>query len=78
MDHSAKSISELLLERLRESAALEAAEEAEPPPGLPVEPLPAPPRVDIPPGPGRTPDRSGARRAYGQAAGAASRPLGSG
>lgn len=78
MDHSAKSISELLLERLRESAALEAAEEAGPPPGLPVEPLPAPPRVDIPPGPGRTPDRSGARRAYGQAAGATSRPLGSG
>lgn len=67
MDDTAKTISELLLERLRESAALEAEGEAVPPFGVPVE-LPvaaAPPEHQK--GAEAQPDRNGARRAYAQA-----------
>lgn len=67
MDDAAKTISELLLERLKESAALETAGEAGLPPGFPAE-LPvaaAPP--GFPKGAEHPPDRNGARRAYAQA-----------
>lgn len=67
MDDTAKTISELLLERLKESAALEAAGEAVLPFGTPVE-LPvaaAPPELQK--GAEAQPDRNGARRAYAQA-----------
>lgn len=67
MDDTAKTISELLLERLKESAALEAEGEAVPPFGAPVE-LPAaaaPPELQK--GAEAQPDRNRARRAYAQA-----------
>lgn len=38
MDHKAQSISEFMLERLREAAALEASGGAEPPPRRPAPP----------------------------------------
>ncbi len=67
MDDTAKTISEFLVERLRESAALEAAGKDVPPPGVLVE-LPvvaAPPELRQ--GVERPPDRNGVRRAYTQA-----------
>ena len=76
MDDTAKTISELLLERLKESAALEAEGEAVPPDAS-VGPLGA-----VPPEFRREaeaqPDRNGARRAYAQTAREDSHPLGSG
>ena len=77
MDDTAKTISEFLLERLKESAALEAAEGAEPPPGVPADPLGAVlPELRREAEP--RPDRNGARRGYAQTAREDSRPLGSG
>ena len=67
MDDTAKTISELLLERLKESAALEAAGESVSPFGAPVG-LPveaAPPELQK--GAEAQPDRNGAQRAYAQA-----------
>ena len=66
MDDTAKTISELLLERLKESAALEAEGEAVPPFGAPVEPPVASP-PELQKGAEAQPDRNGARRAYAQA-----------
>lgn len=67
MDNTAKTISELLLERLKESAALEAEGAAVPPLGAPVElPVAAVP-PELQKGAEAQPDRNGARRAYAQA-----------
>lgn len=68
MKDAMKSISELLLERLEQIAALEEAGGAETAPDIPLDQLPIGARPDAGPEAERRPDRSAARRAYAQGA----------
>lgn len=71
MDNTIRSVSEFLLERLRESAALEVADgdEAETLPDMPVEPIAVNLRPDVRQAVERQLNKSAANRAYSHATG---------